>query len=422
MVASAAAFAGAACRDAAVEPAASPAVVTPAPRPNLIFVLADDMRWDAAGYTGNPIVRTPNLDDLAHRGVSFKNAYVTSPICAISRASIFTGQYSRRHNILDFSMPLSSDQQTASYPALLRAAGYKTGFIGKFGVGDYPPAKLFDFWRGFAGQGFYETADSAGQPIHLTRLMTQQAIPVPQGAAARSAVRSLDQLQGAACQDEGTRRFIPEAQDDQMYSSNFIPPPATADDVYWSGFPDFFRNNNLARDRWQELFSTPDRYQASVKGYYRLISGFDRSVGLIRTALTQLGLADNTVIVFTSDNGFFLGELGMSHKWYGQEPSVRVPMIIYDPRDPTGQGGRVDASIALNIDVAQLCSILPACRLQPACRGAAWCRRFIRAARVHSPTSSSSISFRPRTSNGRRASSAADTNISSTSMWIPTTK
>jgi arylsulfatase A-like enzyme len=153
-------------------------------------------------------------------------------------------------------------------------------------------------------------------------------------------------------QDEGTRRFIPETQDAQMYSSAFIPPPATADDTYWSAFPDFFRTDNLARDRWQELFSTPDRYQASVKGYYRLISGFDRSVGVIRNTLRQLGLADNTVIVFTSDNGFFLGELGMSHKWYGQEPSVRVPMIIYDPRDPTGQAGRVDASIALNIDVA----------------------------------------------------------------------
>src|SRR6185295_6751602 len=104
--------------------------------------------------------------------------------------------------------------------------------------------------------------------------------------------------------------------------------------------------------RWQALFSTPDLYQHSVKGYYRLVSGLDRVVGEIRNELVKLGIEKNTVIIFSSDNGFFLGELGMAHKWYGFEPSVRVPLIVYDPRNLSGQGGRVENSIALNVDIA----------------------------------------------------------------------
>ncbi|HUQ19862.1 MAG TPA: sulfatase/phosphatase domain-containing protein, partial [Gemmatimonadaceae bacterium] len=96
----------------------------------------------------------------------------------------------------------------------------------------------------------------------------------------------------------------------------------------------------------------PELYQHSVKGYYRLVSGLDRVVGEIRNELVRLGLDKNTVIIFSSDNGFFLGELGMAHKWYGMDPSVRVPLIVYDPRNPTGQGGRIDNSVALNVDIA----------------------------------------------------------------------
>ena len=96
----------------------------------------------------------------------------------------------------------------------------------------------------------------------------------------------------------------------------------------------------------------PEKYQASVKGYYQLVSGLDRVVGEIRTELRRLGLEKNTVIIFSSDNGFFLGELGMAHKWYGQDPSVRVPLVVYDPRNLTGQGGRVETALALNIDIA----------------------------------------------------------------------
>lgn len=321
-------------------------------RPNIIFLLADDQRWDATGYSGNSIVQTPNIDALAHDGVAFKNAYVTTPVCAISRASIFTGEYARRHGILDFTTDFTPDQLAQTYPMLLHAAGYRTGFIGKFGVGDNPPGTAFDYWRGFAGQGEYLTTDSAGHAIHLTRLMSQQAIQFLESQPRAQPFALSVSFKAPHVQDEAVNQFIPEATDASMFSSVVIPPPATADDTYWEKFPAFFRENNLARVRWKALFSTPEKYQASVKGYYQLIKGLDRVVGEIRNELRRLNLDKNTVIVFSSDNGFFLGELGMAHKWYGQEPSVRVPLVVYDPRNLTGQGGRVETAVALNIDIA----------------------------------------------------------------------
>jgi arylsulfatase A-like enzyme len=325
---------------------------TPPSRPNIIFLLADDQRWDAAGYTGNSIIQTPNIDALARAGVAFKNAYVTTPVCAISRASIFTGEYARRHGILDFTTDFTPDQLAQTYPALLHAAGYRTGFIGKFGVGDNPPAAMFDYWKGFAGQGEYLTSDSAGRPTHLTRLMSQQAIQFLDSQPRTQPFALSVSFKAPHVQDEASVQFIPEATDAGMYSNVVIPPPATADDTYWEKFPAFFRENNLARERWKALFSTPDKFQASVKGYYQLVTGLDRVVGEIRSELRRLNLDKNTVIVFSSDNGFFLGELGMAHKWYGQEPSVRVPLVVYDPRNLTGQGGRVENAVALNIDIA----------------------------------------------------------------------
>src|SRR6185436_13816976 len=124
-------------------------------RPNIIFIVADDLRWDALGYAGISIIKTPNLDELARTGVRFRNHFVTSSICNVSRATMFTGQYLRRHRIFEFDTPFTREQWNVCYPKLLRNAGYRTGFIGKFGVGDSNAiaamASEFDFWRGLPG-------------------------------------------------------------------------------------------------------------------------------------------------------------------------------------------------------------------------------------------------------------------------------
>jgi arylsulfatase A-like enzyme len=321
-------------------------------RPNLILLLADDQRWDALGAAGNTIIQTPNLDQLARQGVYFGNSYVTSPVCMISRASMFSGQYASRHGILDFDTDFGLAAWAETYPALLRAAGYRNAFLGKFGVGNHPPAGAFDFWRGFAGQGVYEQTDSAGRPIHLTELLAEQAISFLQAQDPEHPFVLSLSFKAPHPQDEDPRQFIVDPRDAGLYAGVTIPTPATADERYWQALPAFFRADNMGRERWTTLFGTPALFQGSVKGYYRLVTGMDRAVGQIRAALQRLKLDGNTVIVYTSDNGFFLGEHGLAHKWYGYEESVRVPLIVYDPRQPASQRGRTEDRIALNVDVA----------------------------------------------------------------------
>ena len=114
--------------------------------PNLIFLLTDDQRWDTLGGYGNTIVQTPHIDRLAEEGVLFENMFVTTSICALNRASIFMGQYVSRHGIKDFRTELNRDQLNRSYLGVLKSAGYRLGFIGKWGVGQ-PPQGLFDYNR-----------------------------------------------------------------------------------------------------------------------------------------------------------------------------------------------------------------------------------------------------------------------------------
>ncbi|AWI09045.1 hypothetical protein CKA38_07140 [Ereboglobus luteus] len=140
------------------------------------MILADDARFDEFGYAGNKIIQTPNIDKLAARGVVFNNAYVTTAICVVSRASIFTGQHARAHGIWNFSDPVGHERWQRTYPHLLRASGYYTGMIGKFGIGRKPehlPSDDFDFWRSRPGNLSYFDKSS---PEHLTKRIGDQAL------------------------------------------------------------------------------------------------------------------------------------------------------------------------------------------------------------------------------------------------------
>jgi arylsulfatase A-like enzyme len=321
-------------------------------RPNIIFLLTDDHRADALGAAGNRIIQTPNLDKLANDGIRFSNAFVTTSICCVSRASIFSGQYMRRHGIDNFGTSFSDEAWSRSYPALLKAAGYKTGFIGKFGVGVEKdmPKETFDYWKGFGGQGRYETEDENGNFIHLTEKMGNQAIEFIRSFAGDDPFCLSVSFKAPHCQDGDPRQFIFDPEYKDLLASVEIPPEPTNQDSFYEIFPEEWRQDNEARERWKIRFSTPEKYQEMVKGYYRLIYGVDVVVGRIRAELEFLGLAGNTVIIFTGDNGFYLGEHGLAGKWYGHEESIRVPMMIYDPRKP-GRG-TVLSQMVLNIDVA----------------------------------------------------------------------
>ncbi len=317
-------------------------------RPNIVFLLADDLRWDALGCMGNRVVRTPNLDALAKKGVLFRNAFVTTSICAVSRASIFTGQYARRHKVNDFKTDLTPAAFARTYVALLRAAGYRVGFIGKYGVGVNLPARAFDYWRGFPGQGRYFTKT---EPVHLTRRMGDQALEFLKAQDGKTPFCLSVSFKAPHAQDRAPREFPPDPRDEKLYEGVTIPVPKTAGEQYFRALPEFAQKSE-GRARWKLRFASPEKYQKTVRDYYRLVTGLDREVGRIVAALEQLGLADNTILVFSSDNGFFLGERGMADKWLMYEESIRVPLIVFDPRLPREKRGRSVTPMALNIDLA----------------------------------------------------------------------
>lgn len=332
-------------------------VFTPLPeRPNIIFLLADDMRFDALGCTGNKVALTQNLDDLAAQGSNFKNSYVTTAICAISRASLLTGQYAKRHGIDNFNKDLTQKALKETYPALLRDHGYFTGFIGKYGVGTNLPSFAFDYWKGYPGQGVYFYRDASGNMVHETALMGQQAKEFIANRD-RSKPFCLSVSFKAPHSEEGTTEnngFRSDPYFDSWYTNVQFPYPETYQG-YFSRFPAAWRRStngilNEGRDRWDFRFSTPEKFQTSYHAIYRLVSGVDKVIGELRDYLQTNGLDKNTIIVFSSDNGYYMGEHGLEGKWYGHEESIRVPLIIYNPRMPTQK--KIVEEIALNIDVA----------------------------------------------------------------------
>jgi arylsulfatase A-like enzyme len=320
---------------------------------NIVFLLADDLRWDALGCAGNRIIRTPNIDRLAREGVRFTNAFVTTSICAVSRASIFSGQYARRHGINDFATPFSDAAWAQTYPALLRKAGYRTGFIGKFGVGKdvKPLAAAFDYWRGLPGQAgpFFDPKDPSR--THATARFGNQALEFLSGCRPGKPFCLSVSFSAPHARDGAQREFPPDRRDEKLYADTVIPTPKTAQEKYFRLLPRFVQQSE-GRRRWQGRFATPEMFQQTVRDYYRLISGIDREVGRIIETLRARKLLDDTLIVFTADNGFFLGERGMADKWLMYEESIRIPLLVFDPRLPEKQRGRQVGKMVLNIDLA----------------------------------------------------------------------
>lgn len=319
-------------------------------RPNVIFLLTDDQRWDAVGCMGNPIIQTPNMDRLAEKGVLFESNFVTTSICAASRASIFAGQYTRRHGIIDFKTDFSPSALKQTYPLMMRMAGYRIGFIGKWGVGNNLPEKEFDYFRGFPGQGRYFHKEN-GKQVHLTSIMGRQTIEFLNGCSENQPFCLSVSFKAPHVQDEDPRQFLYDPTYENLYKNVTIPVPRTAHPRYFEALPEYIRNSE-ARRRWEIRFSTPEKFQQSVKGYYRLIYGVDVVLGRIMAALKELKFEDNTIIILTGDNGFYLGEHGLAGKWFMHEESIRTPLIVYDHRLPASLQGRRRQEIVLNIDLA----------------------------------------------------------------------
>jgi arylsulfatase A-like enzyme len=324
-------------------------------RPNIIVIVTDDHRFDALGAMRNRIIRTPNLDALAHNGILFTNAYVTSSVSCCSRASILTGQYVSRHGINDFDAEIPPEAYENTYPMQLKSSGYKVGFIGKYGNGlENQPKDKYDYWACEKKyQPDYENKDIYGNFEHHTDLVSRQIAQFLDNFGNRTEPFCLSvSFKAPHIQDNDQRQFIPHERYSRYYEDVTIPVPLTAGNKYWEMFPLSFREKSEARKRWNLEFNTPDNYQKSVKNYYRLITQVDDVVGDMLNQLRRLGIEKNTIILFMGDNGFFLGEHGLSGKWFIYEESIRIPLLLYNPSLPKVERGTIVSRIALNIDVA----------------------------------------------------------------------
>jgi arylsulfatase A-like enzyme len=316
-------------------------------RPNILFILADDHRWDLLG-SKSTIVKTPNLDEIASEGVLFDNAFVTTPICASSRVSILTGLTERTHDFT-FGRPATGEEESSNmYPALLKKAGYSTGFVGKYEIKiSGADEQRFDYFKPLLQS---KKNEWQGKQIPQTYYIQNLASEFIEKASKTDkpwalAVNFWNPHAHDVDKDE---QFHYPAEFEDMYSDKIIPPANMSDEAIYEDLPDFLKSS-MGRIRWEYRFSTPEMYQRIVKRHYRAISSVDKAVGSLNQLLKSLGLDDNTIIIYTGDNGYALNERQLAGKWFGWEEDLRVPLIIKDPRS---KKQKEVSEIALNIDIA----------------------------------------------------------------------
>ncbi len=317
-------------------------------KPNIIFILTDDQRWDALGYAGNTIIQTPNMDKLASEGLYFENAFVTTPICAASRASLFTGLYERTHNYTFGKPKLNNQYMYESYPYLLKKAGYQTGFVGKFGVkvNEGIEDSLFNT-SVKTSYPYFKEVD--GKQVHMADINGNHAIDFIKSNKEGPFCLSLS-FWSPHANDGAEEQYFWAEYVDSLYAADEIPLPETADSAFFEALPEFLKTT-MNRKRWYWRYDSWEKRQKMVKGYYKMISTVDSVVGRIQTALKEEGLAENTVIIFMGDNGYFLGEREYAGKWLMHEQPIRVPMMIYDPRQPESERGKTFEEMVLNVDI-----------------------------------------------------------------------
>ncbi|MGQ9463400.1 MAG: sulfatase family protein [Candidatus Fervidibacter sp.] len=335
-------------------------------RPNILFIMSDDHASTALScYAGllnshlKGVIQTPNLDRLAREGTLFRNAFVTNALCAPSRATILTGKYAHLHGVRDNTMRFDGSQTT--FPKLLQRAGYRTALVGKWHLQSDPEG--FDYWCILPGQGLYndpvfiEHGKRIKRQGYVTEIITELCIDWLKQwhAGFRSQPFCL------LCHHKAPHRpWAPATRHHSLFADIEIPVPPTFDDDYRhrasaaahadmriADMPDYAKEipPNLSleeRKRWN--------YQRFIKDYMRCVVAVDESVGALVDYLERLGVLNETLVIYTSDNGFFLGEHGWYDKRFMDEPSIRVPMLVRYPLEVLAN--EVNESIVLNVDIA----------------------------------------------------------------------
>ncbi|MCA9058109.1 MAG: sulfatase-like hydrolase/transferase, partial [Planctomycetaceae bacterium] len=328
----------------------------PARRPNIVFLFADDQTTSTVGCYGNPVVQTPNIDSLATRGVRFQNAFVSHSICWVSRTTILTGLTGRSYGTPGDPEQARPDAVETLYSDILRDHGYRTGFYGKWHAKMPPGFRNQDHFDEFQaiGRNPYYKKQPDGSLRHETDLIVDRGIQFLQQQP-KDQPFALNLWFNACHAEDGDRRpgigQFPWPQSvDGLYEDLTIAPPRLNDPAIFDALPDFLQTT-INRERYFWRWNTPQKYQTNIRAYYRMVSGIDQAIGRFLKALDEAGLADNTIIVYSADNGYYMGNRGLAGKWSHFEESLRVPMIVFDPRQPAARQGVVSDAIALNLDL-----------------------------------------------------------------------
>ena len=331
-------------------------------RPNIVFILVDDLRWDELGITGHPFVKTPHIDRIGREGALFRNAFMTTPLCSPSRASFLTGQYAYSHGITDNVDRSVASHKLITFPLLLQRAGYATAFIGKWHMGnDDSPRLGFDRWVSFKGQGSYINPEmnEDGKDVHasgyITDLLNGYAVefikrqhdrPFLVYVAHKAIHPEVMQHGDGSVNLADAERFIPAERHRNLFVGNKVPRRTSA------------RRPPIGKPALErkigELPSLGPKTATSdavVLDRLRSLMAIEEGVGEILKALKETNQIDNTVIVLASDNGYFYGEHGLSvERRLAYEESIRMPLLVRYPK--MIKANTVRDEFALNIDVA----------------------------------------------------------------------
>ena len=335
-----------------------------ATRPNIVFVLVDDLRFDELGCTGHPFASTPNADRLAGEGALFSNAFATTPLCSPSRATFLTGQYPHTHGIVDNTNRSPESHRLVTWPRLLHEAGYETAFIGKWHMGnDDSPRPGFDYWVSFPGQG------ECNDPVlnvngkaektrgYVTDLLTDHALEfikrprrspfclyLSHKAIHPNIVQRDDgSVVGNAADAE---QFIPAERHRRLYLGAKIPRRANYGKAPY-GKPALARNIEGMPALGPETVTRDE----AILNRMRMMKAVDESLGHLMDALRKSGELNETMIVLAGDHGYFYGEHGLdAERRLAYEETIRIPLLIRYPK-AIRAGTRLDR-FALSLDIA----------------------------------------------------------------------
>jgi arylsulfatase A-like enzyme len=332
-------------------------------RPNILFIMTDDHTPREMSSYGNPLLQTPNLDRIGNEGTRFNQCCTTNALCAPARATVLTGCFSHVHGIRGNSELADAvevfDPSVVTFPEVLQAAGYHTGLFGKYHIRQNP--RGFDTWVIHPGQGeyfdpvFIDNGKQVKKQGYASDITTDMALDFLKGLNDTQPFCLVYQFKAPH------RPFSPPDRHAHLFDDVDIPEPATFDDDYSTrqiaaAAQDMKFDVSIAGD-YDDLppeLDQADRkkwiYQRFMKDRYRTITAVDENVGRVLDYLDEAGLADDTVVIYTSDHGYFLGDYGWYDKRFMYEPALKIPLVIRYPR--LKQPGNVSNALVMNVDFA----------------------------------------------------------------------